>query len=338
MGRHDMTGQLRHAALAAALAVTCFAARPALADEGGISFWLPGNFGSLAATPGTPGWSWATVYYHTDVSSGAGQQFPRGGRVDVGISGKGDLAFFGPTYIFATPVLGAQLSVSVLGVGGRNEASAALSLTGPLGNTIGINRTQDLVAFGDIIPQVALKWNMGVNNLMVYGMGDIPIGAYDPVRLANLGIGHGAIDFGGGYTYFNPQTGNEFSWVAGLTYNFKNTDTQYQNGMDFHIDWGASHFITKQVQLGLVGYYLEQVTDDFGAPASLGGFRSRVAGVGPQVGFLFPVGDMQGYLNLKGYWEFAAENRPSGWNTWVTFAISPAAPEPASAKPIVRKY
>ena len=338
MGRHDMTGQLRHAALAAALAVTCFATRPALADEGGISFWLPGNFGSLAATPGTPGWSWATVYYHTDVSSGAGQQFPRGGRVDVGISGKGDLAFFGPTYIFATPVLGAQLSVSVLGVGGRNEASAALSLTGPLGNTIGINRTQDLVAFGDIIPQVALKWNMGVNNLMVYGMGDIPIGAYDPVRLANLGIGHGAIDFGGGYTYFNPQTGNEFSWVAGLTYNFKNTDTQYQNGMDFHIDWGASHFITKQVQLGLVGYYLEQVTDDFGAPASLGGFRSRVAGVGPQVGFIFPVGGMQGYLNLKGYWEFAAQNRPEGWNTWVTFAISPAAPEPASAKPIMRKY
>jgi hypothetical protein len=332
-----MMGQFRPVAVAVAFVAAGFA-QPALADEGGISFWLPGNFGSLAAAPGTPGWSWATVYYHTDVSSGAGQQFPRGGRVDVGISGKGDLALFGPTYVFATPVLGAQLSVSVLGVGGRNEASAALSLTGPLGNTIGINRTQDLVAFGDIIPQVALKWNMGVNNLMVYGMGDIPIGAYDPVRLANLGIGHGAIDFGGGYTYFNPQTGNEFSWVAGLTYNFKNTDTQYQNGMDFHLDWGASHFVTKQVQLGLVGYYLQQVTDDFGAPASLGGFRSRVAGVGPQVGFLFPVGDMQGYLNLKGYWEFAAENRPSGWNTWVTSAISPAAPEPASVKPIVRKY
>ena len=337
-GTCDMMGQFGKPALAVVLAVTGFATQPALADEGGISFWLPGNFGSLAAAPGTPGWSWATVYYHTDVSSGAGQQFPRGGRVDVGISGKGDLAFFGPTYVFATPVLGAQLSVSVLGVGGRNEATAALSLTGPLGNTIGINRTQDLVAFGDIIPEVALKWNMGVNNLMVYGMGDIPIGAYDPVRLANLGIGHGALDFGGGYTYFNPQTGNEFSWVAGLTYNFKNTDTQYQNGMDFHLDWGASHFVTKQVQLGLVGYYLQQVTDDFGAPASLGGFRSRIAGIGPQIGFLFPVGGMQGYLNLKGYWEFAAQNRPEGWNTWLTFAISPTAPEPASAKPIVRKY
>ncbi len=30
---------------------------PASADEGGISFWLPGTFGSLAAAPGTPGWA-----------------------------------------------------------------------------------------------------------------------------------------------------------------------------------------------------------------------------------------------------------------------------------------
>ena len=26
-----------------------------LADEAGVSFWLPGTFGGLAATPGTPG-------------------------------------------------------------------------------------------------------------------------------------------------------------------------------------------------------------------------------------------------------------------------------------------
>ena len=31
---------------------------------------------------------------------------------------------------------------------------------------------------------------------------------------------------------------------------------------------------------------------------------------------------MQGFLNIKGYKEFAAENRPEGWKAWVTFAIS----------------
>lgn len=28
-----------------------------LADEGGVSFWLPGLFGSLAAVPPQPGWA-----------------------------------------------------------------------------------------------------------------------------------------------------------------------------------------------------------------------------------------------------------------------------------------
>ena len=177
----------------------------------------------------------------------------------------------------------------------------------------------------DLYPQASLRWNQGVHNYMVYAMGDIPTGTYDPSRLANFGIGHGAIDGGFGYTYFNPQTGWEFSAVTGLTYNFENTHTDYQNGINWHLDWGLSKFVSKQTHVGLVGYFYNQLTDDDGAPEFLGGFRSRVIGVGPQIGHIFPVGDMQGYLNLKGYYEFDAKNRPEGWNVWLTFAISPAA-------------
>jgi hypothetical protein len=100
-----------------------------------------------------------------------------------------------------------------------------------------------------------------------------------------------------------------------------------------HLDWAASHFISKQVHIGLVGYSYQQLTGDSGAGATLGDFKSRVLAIGPQIGFLFPVGDMQCYLNLKGYKEFAAEHRPEGWNAWVTFAISPAAEAPPAAKP-----
>lgn len=110
--------------------------------------------------------------------------------------------------------------------------------------------------------------------------GDIPVGAYDPRRLANIGIGHGAIDGGGGYTYFNPQMGHEFSAVAGLTYNFENPDTNYKSGIDFHLDWGASQFVTKQLQVGLVGYAYQQLTGDSGAGNRVGDFKSRVFGWG----------------------------------------------------------
>ena len=58
------------ALICGAVALACFAST-AKADEGGVSFWLPGLFGSLAAVPQQPGWSLATVYYHTTVSAGA---------------------------------------------------------------------------------------------------------------------------------------------------------------------------------------------------------------------------------------------------------------------------
>jgi hypothetical protein len=194
-----------------------------------------------------------------------------------------------------------------------------------------------LTGFGDLYPQFTLRWNQGVNNFMTYLTGDIPVGAYDSMRLANIGIGHGAIDAGGGYTYFNPQTGHEFSAVLGFTYNLKNQTTQYQNGVDMHLDWGASQFLSKQVMVGLVGYAYQEVGCDSGSGDRVGCFQSRVFSVGPQIGFIFPVGDLQGYLNLKGYKEFGSENRPEGWNAWLTFAISAAPPAPTAPPRMITK-
>ncbi len=48
--------------------------------------------------------------------------------------------------------------------------------------------------FTDLVPQFSLCWNAGVNNYMTYLTGDVPVGAYQSTRLANLGLGHGAID------------------------------------------------------------------------------------------------------------------------------------------------
>src|SRR5262249_39155951 len=91
--------------------------------------------------------------------------------------------------------------------------------------------------------------------------------------------------------------------------------------------WIASQFLTKQWQVGVVGYWYNQVSCDRGSGNRLGCFESRVVGVGPQIGYVFPISkEWQGYLNLKGYGEFASQNRPDGWNAWLTFAISPAAP------------
>jgi hypothetical protein len=336
---NGISGAIRIFTAAAGFAtmVAVVTPKPVFADESGVSFWVPGLFGSLAATPGVLGWAISAVYFHSQVSSEAGKSFSRGGRIEAGLDGTANIALYGATYVFQTPFLGAQAAISMFGVAGRNDAAISATLSGPLGNSISGRREDGRAVFGDLIPQATLKWNHGVHNFMVYGTGDIPVGAYDPARLSNLGIGHGAIDGGGGYTYFNPQSGNEFSVTTGFTYNFKNPDTNYQNGVDWHIDTGVSHFFTKQFHIGAVGYFFQQITDDSGSGATLGAFRSRVAGIGPQAGYIFPAGDMQGYLNLKAYKEFAAENRPEGWNFWVTFVLSPKAPEHEPPLPAVRK-
>lgn len=95
--------------------------------------------------------------------------------------------------------------------------------------------------------------------------------------------------------------------------------------MDSHIDWAASQFLNEHLHLGVVGYAYQQLSGDSGEGAMLGPFESRVFGIGPQIGYKFDANDKTaGYVNLKGYYEFGAKNRPEGWNVWLTLAFSPA--------------
>src|SRR5262245_33127104 len=288
---------------------------PARADQGGVAFWLSGGFGSLAAAPLVPGWSAAAIFIHSSVTGGGNVAASRAihlpnrtttltVNLDAQLKGQVDVGAFAPSYTFATPVLGGQFSVAVMALYGRQQAQIDAGITGalgPIGFATERSVSQSLWAFGDVFVWPTLRWNQGVHNYIVYAIFNLPVGAYDPNRLVNLGLGHWGFDGGGGYTYFNPQTGWEFSGVLGFTYNFTNPYLDYKNGIDAHFDWGVSKFVTKTVHVGVVGYAYQQLTADSGSGATLGPFKSRVFGVGPQIGMIFPVGGMQGYLNLKGF-------------------------------------
>src|ERR1700676_1865809 len=105
-----------------------FFSQCALADESGVSFWVPGFFGSLAAAPQQPGWSLANIYYHTSVSAGGNvalaKEFQIGqvpanitltARLNASVNATGDLGIVIPSYVFATPVLGGQAAVALVG-------------------------------------------------------------------------------------------------------------------------------------------------------------------------------------------------------------------------------
>src|SRR5215469_8314938 len=68
VGRGFLTGLVALVAALMFMGIACIS-NPAKADEGGVGFWLPGLFGSLAAAPQVPGWSLGMIYIHDSVSA-----------------------------------------------------------------------------------------------------------------------------------------------------------------------------------------------------------------------------------------------------------------------------
>src|SRR5215204_147431 len=94
-----------------------------------------GLFGSLAASPLQPGFSFGTIYYHTSVKAGADVGFARevplgrittnfSGNVNIDLKADVDLGIAVPSYTFAERFLGAQATVLMLVPYGRNKTSA----------------------------------------------------------------------------------------------------------------------------------------------------------------------------------------------------------------------
>src|SRR5262245_59662513 len=145
-GRTKVLNALRTAGAAFALVFPTLA----LADEGGVSFWLPGLFGSLAAVPqAAPGWSLFTFSYYTNVSASADVAAAR--EIQIGrftptltanlsanLHAKVGLEWVQPNYTFATPVLGGQATVGVGAFYGRSTADVTGTLTTSLGPLVSV--------------------------------------------------------------------------------------------------------------------------------------------------------------------------------------------------------
>jgi hypothetical protein len=288
------------------------------ADQGGVPFWLSGGYASLAAVPATPGWSLITTPYYYNGSANGDKTFQIGKTLAAGVRTNATLLLAQPGYASETKILGGQPYFGLGWGPGNNSTSLDATLSNP---ALSGARSDSITGGTDLYPIASLAWTKGNDNWMTYVTGDIPVGAYQANRLSNLGIGHGAFDAGGGYTYLNSKTGLEFSAVAGVTYNWENTQTDYKNGIDSHLDWAVSQFLSESWEVGIAGYAYCQLTGDSGSGDKVGAFKSRVAAVGPEVGYVFKFNGQPAYFNLRGYQEFWAQNRVKGYALFATLSI-----------------
>ena len=181
-------GAARRYAIMALLGVVAWSPTPALADQGGVSFWVPGLFGSLAAVPQQPGFNAAMVYYHTSVDAGgdvaAAKQIEIGRvranvkvNLNVDLTARADLGFIVPSYVFDTKIFGGQFALSMLIPFGKQTATIDGTLSaslGPLSVTRQGSIGDSASGFADLFPQASLRWNAGVHNLMIYGDDQYP--------------------------------------------------------------------------------------------------------------------------------------------------------------------
>jgi hypothetical protein len=301
------------------LLLVLLAPASARADEGGVSFWLPGQYASLAAVPATPGLSLPVVGYFFEGTASAGTAFTRGEAVVLGLRSRGPLFNFQPTYAPDFKIAGGQLSVGIGWGFGQNTTRADVAMSSARGTEHG--RSDSVWGWTDLDPIATIAWASGSNNGMGYITGDIPVGSYDAQRLSNVGLGHGAIDFGGAYTYLDQKSGREASATTGVTFNFENPETSYENGVDWHLDWAVSQLLARSWEVGVVGYLYYQLTGDSGSGAKLGDFRSGVASVGAEGSYQLTLGGQPAPVSLRGYWEFWSQDRIRGGTVFATVVV-----------------
>ncbi|EPN6727327.1 transporter [Pseudomonas sp. GD03817] len=148
----------------------------------------------------------------------------------------------------------------------------------------------------------------------------VPLGNYDGNKLANSPPGYASYTQEFDLTWF-PHPNWEVSIAPTFTINAKNDDTDYRSGNVFNVDYLLGYRLQSnpKVQLGLVGYYTKQVTDDRYDHGDLDdGNRLSKFAVGPQIFYAF---DQKSGVVLKWMRETAVKNGPKGDSLWLEFAF-----------------
>jgi hypothetical protein len=144
-----------------------------------------------------------------------------------------------------------------------------------------------------------------------------PTGEFSTSNPAKLGQGFWGQMLTLGATYYLDA---EKTWaVSALNryeFNLEQRDTHITPGQDYTVEGGLSKTINaaKTIDVGVIGYYQQQVTTDHGDNTTDN--RSRVFGVGPELSIAFPKSML--FLSVRYAREFAAEYRPEGNNFVLT--------------------
>jgi hypothetical protein len=160
----------------------------------------------------------------------------------------------------------------------------------------GVNQNLETSGLGDT--ELSTVWVRHVDRLKVAAGVSlfVPTGSYDKNRGPNPGFGNFyTLRPGVAVTYnLNPKHSDE-TWDSGVTIagrvsyglNTRNKDTDYKSG-NFIYSEGGIVKVRGDWAYGVNVFSIQQISDDTGSGATLGGNRYKTNGVGPFVSFKLP--------------------------------------------------
>ncbi len=297
-------------------AISAHAANAVHADEFAFSSYGLGAaaFGAGASPPPGTYVTMVSAYYEGEIS---GPVTLGGVVLDLGM----DVKFFSQAanilYVPQQKVLGGSVGLGVTIPVGHIDMDA--QVTGPFGNTV----SQDTSGwgFGDINARAQLGWSQGTFAHLVYVQGVFPTGRYDTGFEPNIGLNRPGIDIGWAATWVEPTSKLQFNGAVGVTFNFENTDTDYDSGTDFHFEWAVGYELSRGFMIGVVGYDYRQLTGDSGAGAVLGPFEGDVDAIGGGMSYTTLIDKTPLIINARHYQEFNTERRFDGSMTIVSGTV-----------------
>lgn len=170
---------------------------------------------------------------------------------------------------------------------------------------------------------VLLGWHLdrldiGAGYAVWMPTGDSPeLDRVPPRDLANLGKGFWSHMFTLGATvYLDKEKTWALSALNRYELHHENDETDIRTGDSYTLEWGLSKTLAKTWDVGVVGYFQQQVTENDGPGAADG--RASVAGIGPEVATFFPKIGLG--VSLRWLHEFGAEDGRTEGDTFTLTA------------------
>jgi len=286
------------------------------ASEYGVGTYRPGQVDLFAGVLPAPGGLLVRNYFLFQDASLTAQPLNAPVRVHTHTITYTDATFM--TYTTPWRILGANWAVAALAQ--TRIADQTLRVT-PMGGPSSIQKST-VGGFGDlIVSPMLLNWNFSKFHLVSALMFYTPTGSYDRRRIIDIGLNRWAVEPDFGVTWLDEETGRHASLFAGYTVSAENPSTHYLSGQEFHADFVLAQHLPHGLVAGVAGYAVQQTTPDSGSGATLGAFKGRVIGLGPLLGVTVPILKVPISFSFKYDFEFAAQNRSTGNELWLTASL-----------------